>query len=263
MTSVDPQHPLAGCFARVDRAEAHLEFLRREIAILDAEAKLSVPIKVHIDRQRPSIEVSAAADVSLPHHIGIIFGDAVHNLHSALDNLVFALGKRDGRNPGRDSQFPIVNEPNEWFTDGVRRALDVVGPHDRARIEAHQPFMMRNNVAPKHNVLARLKRYSNVGKHQFVQPIGVVTSNASIGDNIATIDCRILGVEESIVKNLRKDAVIARLPIEITGASPSVRTVNLTIPWYAAIDTEPVEQFLALAHAYVHDLMVEFLDSFV
>jgi hypothetical protein len=263
MTGVDPQHPLAGCFARVDRAQGHLESLKAEIRLLDAEAKLSVPIKVHIDRQRSCVEVSAAADVFLPHLIGIIFGDAVHNLHSALDNLVFALGKREGRNTGSDSQFPIVNEPNQWFTDEVRRALDVVGPHDRARIEAHQPFMRRNNVAPVHNVLARLKRYSNVGKHRYIQPIGVVAANASIGDNIATFDCRILGIEESIVTNLRKNAVLARLPIEIIGPNPSVRVVNITIPWHPAIDGEPVEQFLAGAHAYVHDLIIEFFDSFV
>lgn len=215
--------------------------------------------KTNVDFERGNGSVFVAEDVQLPPAFGIIFGDIMHNLHSALDNLVFALGKIAGR-PTRESRFPIVNHENEWFTADVLAGLHAVRPHDRALIEAHQPFMRINGVHPDQNVLARIKNYSNEDKHRVITPVwghAVVTSN-----NVVTERCDVFDVDQKS-SPLRKNAEIITFSVRVTGPDPKVN-MEATLALYPALGSrgEHVHDFTYAAIDYVRALIEQFRPSF-
>jgi hypothetical protein len=215
------------------------------------------PVKLHLDGEGKKLTIVAMDDVRLPVFVGVLFGEVIHNLHATLDNLAHELARLNVKNPARTVQFPILNSPNEWFTEDTRAMLADIGPHDRARIEAHQPFMGTNNVPPKHNVLARLKRYSNEGKHRVVTPIGGVSMGTAI-DHLEAKGFRIVGSQLEGPKALRKDAVLGSFDIEITEPDPHV-DMKAGFTWYPALDNgDPAEQFLKLTLVYVYNVVLEF-----
>ena len=72
-----------------------------------------------------------------------MFGEIVRGLHATLDNLVFALGfsKRNKIRPDdRSSAYPILLQPNDWFTEKTAGKLRYIDVEDRAKIDLTQPF---------------------------------------------------------------------------------------------------------------------------
>jgi hypothetical protein len=255
--TVPVAHALDGCFERLDRGEAHLDAFKAACRESETEVNSRLTIKPDLDLKRNLLKAVVAEDARLPVRVGVIFGDVIHNLHAALDNLAFELGCLDGKTPGRASEFPILNEPNDWFTKRVERSLAFVRPQDRTRIESRQPFMRLDNRAPKDDVLARIKRYSNEGKHRVVTPIGG-TAMGTLLEAVQPTDFRIVEADLDIQKALRKDAVIAKFAIEITGQNPKV-SMKGSLRWYPSLDDgDPAEQFLTGALAYVRGLIDEF-----
>jgi hypothetical protein len=254
-------HPLDGCFARLERVQVHIDALKADFPTYEINPDPNLPLFLpHMDFQRRRITVTVSRDVDLPLRWAVIAGDAIHGLHSTLDNLVHELGRLTTKTPSRSSEFPILNHPNEWFTEDTRKALTDVRPQDRARIEAHQPFMERGDLPAKHNVLARLKRYSNEGKHRTLTLLSATTAE-HVMEVANAVDCVITGIEAPTDKKLRKDAVIASATFEPTGPLPAVH-MRGGIVWYVTLENqEPIETFLERAHAYIHDLVVEFRNA--
>lgn len=256
-------HPLDGCFARLKRAEAHLHALKTALGYNTSDRNpipVDIPLKVNIDNERNVATIVCTHDIRLPVDIGVILSDLFHNLHATLDNLAYELGGLDGRTPVRTSQFPIIEKADEWFTNDVRLMLASIRPQDRARIEAHQPFMAPAGDPPKHHVLARLKRYSNESKHRVVTPIGGVTM-VSVLDEVIPKDMDITAQRVAPNKTLRQNAVLATFAFTPTGPEPNV-SVKGRLGWYPAMDKgDSVEQFAVTLVAYVHDLLVEFNDN--
>jgi hypothetical protein len=54
-----------------------------------------------------------------PFRLGLIFGDFLYNLRSALDNLITQLVLLAGNTPGKHNQFPILDRPDKWKTGGT------------------------------------------------------------------------------------------------------------------------------------------------
>jgi hypothetical protein len=254
-------HPLDGCFERIIRATLHKDTLQADLRAETSDPDFGPTFKVDMHKKRFSVAVICEEDFFLPPRLGVIFGDAIHNLHASLDNLVFELGKLDNTTPGHDSHFPILNSANEWFADDTLRALAYVRPHDRTRIELHQPFM-QVGIAPKDHVLARIRRYSNEGKHRVMTPIAGGVGEGVL-ESLETTDVRVTSAQPFITKPLRKDAVVAEFALELTGPHPNVK-VSGKIGWYAALEDDmtcDVITFLETAIAYVHNLLVDFRDN--
>ena len=93
----------------------------------------------------------------------LVFGDAVHNLRSALDSLVWELAHFDGHEPRRprDLYFPIVTEEENW-----PRAANMLESCPEAvveRIRLMQPFLIPDAGPSGLEVLAHL---NNQDKHR-------------------------------------------------------------------------------------------------
>jgi hypothetical protein len=255
-------HPLAGCFKRIERADAHLQTLKGLIGTseLQTDPPGAKIIEPQIDVERNVLQFVATLDLEVPIEFGIVFGDAIHNLHAALDNLAFELASLHGKKPDPKSAFPIWNAANEWFDERTFPMLRTIGPEDRARIESHQPFMRRNGVEPKDQVLARLKRYSNQSKHRVITPLATVSAGFIVS-HIEAHGLRIIGARPDLQKPFRKDAVVAIFDVEITDLTDNHVTMEAQIPFFPAVDGEHAQGFLTGAIAYVHDLLVEFADA--
>lgn len=93
----------------------------------------------------------------------LLFGDAVHNLRSALDSLVWELAHIDGnapRNP-RGLYFPIVADEARW--PSAAKMLDACPIEVVERIRLMQPFLIPDPGTSGLEVLATL---SNQDKHR-------------------------------------------------------------------------------------------------
>jgi len=115
----------------------------------------------------------------VPLRLGLIAGDAIHCLRSALDHLAWQLAVI-GDGPDRNTQFPLIDNLNE-YRRLEHRLLHGIAQGHRTRIEALQPYHVRQLVdagTPLErgdprivNVsLMAIGRLDNVDKHRLILP---------------------------------------------------------------------------------------------
>jgi hypothetical protein len=93
----------------------------------------------------------------------LLFGDAVHNLRSALDSLVWELAHFDGREPRNPKglYFPIITDEVNW--PRAARMLESCPAEVIERIRLMQPFLIQDAGPSGLEVLGDL---SNQDKHR-------------------------------------------------------------------------------------------------
>ena len=97
----------------------------------------------------------------------IRFGESLHNLRSALDNLVWGLATLDGTEPQRPKalQFPIVEKAADWQSESKR--ISELSAAARSAIEGVQPFQRNGQDGnPENDPLLLLSRLNIVDKHR-------------------------------------------------------------------------------------------------
>jgi hypothetical protein len=95
-----------------------------------------------------------------------LYGDAIHNLRSALDNLAWGLATAGDRTPKHPKKvaFPIVERSGRW-RDQSQCIAELPSPA-RAAIRNIQPFQRKGkDGAPSQDPLLLLRRLSNTDKH--------------------------------------------------------------------------------------------------
>ncbi len=101
---------------------------------------------------------------------GLLLGECVHNLRSALDNLAFALARvhRDPPEKPQRIAFPIYQEKTQFEKQG-RGNIDQLPGSAAALIERLQPFQRDGSPAfgtPERDALVLLQWLSNADKHR-------------------------------------------------------------------------------------------------
>lgn len=111
----------------------------------------------------------------------LIAGDAIHNLRSALDHLVYQLADKAGTGAGPHTAFPVCNDPKQYWGQKETLLRGVVERH-RARIEAVQPYNVVYDVAERkilreymtNGFMQIINRLDNWDKHRLLLPfVGV------------------------------------------------------------------------------------------
>jgi hypothetical protein len=139
---------------------------------------------------------------------GVIFGDAVHNLRSALDHLVWQLVRLNNKNPSGANQFPICDTGTNYWSVGWRngkktsstreRCLGGVSDAHKALIDEMQPY--RTRIPPRaSHALSTLRDLSNHDKHRLIHLTAfaidfpdsealdkLLVANADAGERIGT-----------------------------------------------------------------------------
>lgn len=168
----DTRAATAGIRAKLSRANEHLELLGRE---MDAYIDRS-PHSYTIDPNGEFVDSFRVHRFKLlepmPVTWGVILGEIVHNLHSALDHTVcqLLLDKGISIGPGNTVKrpgFPICEKPSEW-KDGAK-SIRGVGPGVEAFIKSLQPYESPQVAG---HPLWSLKTLWNQDKHRLIQSWG-------------------------------------------------------------------------------------------
>ncbi len=97
---------------------------------------------------------------TFPERLGLLVGDAVHNLRSALDHAVWQLA---GASASRVNQFPIF-EAVKRFADAEPNYLRGVSEAARRIIESEQPY----HDPPTGLSILMIRRMDNIDKHRVI-----------------------------------------------------------------------------------------------
>ena len=133
--SISTPRVFVGPWLKVQRANAHIGDLKLEIrGYLERK-----PYHVFIDRdaqrgtQTPTCEVKEGASSLW----GLLVGDAVHNLRSALDHMTNDLVAMNNRKAG-GARFPVFADEEGW-TKNIKHIKGVSDAH-RDQLRALQPY---------------------------------------------------------------------------------------------------------------------------
>jgi hypothetical protein len=171
--------------AKLERARHHLDTLEAAIdKFMDNEPYDAV---AKYSRAKGGYYAILRRAEPLPAWWSLVVGDAVHNLRSSLDTLVYALTKKAlGREPTteevREVQYPIVEELRS-FPGEFGRRVRYLGKDEWAEIFWTQPFWFTDPTLtdkPRLSVLAILRDLSNVDKHRHLVIAAAAATSSSI-----------------------------------------------------------------------------------
>lgn len=157
----------------VTEIQARLNHVGIRTNELDAAIKAwtaANPIKLEavIDPDRLAWRLILTLDPAPPLKTwGFMFGDAIHNLRSLLDNLLVAIARAEGVTGSKLSkiQFPTATTETAWTESRWRIAS--LPALVRESIESVQPFQrLAESRDPEQDGLFRLSRLNNVDKHR-------------------------------------------------------------------------------------------------
>jgi|SRR5580700_633676 hypothetical protein len=174
-----------GVELKVERAKLHAEALTNSIAEWTRRSPLSAKPEYLADRLGFRLVLQSFVESPPLESWGLLAGDCVHNLRSALDNLAYALAmlKRDPPADPSGIYFPVFEDAGA-FAARARRTLEQL-PEDAARLlEAFQPFH-RGVEHMQRDALLLLHHLDRHDKHRLPQ---VVLLAVNQGAHIAQIE---------------------------------------------------------------------------
>jgi len=210
--------------AKLARARVHLEALKREIEVVVSKRDFyTAETEPDPDSQYWHYVVFVPKprdDPPIEYSLGVIFGDVIHNLRSALDYIVTALVKASpSATIGNKHQFPIF-ESRTGYEDRVGDDTTVkpgkmLGgvTHGIREIWDLQPFhrdpKMATSLPPGHDIvagypLAQIRRFSDADKHRLM---------AAIVPKIEEVD---------VIAN-RPDAIAEKRQLDLSDWEPNVK----------------------------------------
>lgn len=161
--------PMDAIRLKVKRATEHFNNFKAALNIGDSAIGPPRTQGIHLQDDW-TLKYSTDSPVPGP-EAGIILGDAIHQLRSALDHLICALVVRThNRLKCTDVNFPIHKTAKEFadnwrISQGVLEAL--IGSSELAQVELSQPYK-RNPTNPIRDPLYILGQLDNIDKHRIV-----------------------------------------------------------------------------------------------
>jgi len=174
---------------KIARANEHLHTLDSELSVFLEPYTKSRLVNHQFDGTWHIVSLKPVIQEPVPLLFSIICGEAVHNLRSALDHLIWQLVLAEGNRPGRSNTFPIYSKAKDFETkvrlprDPKRSPLHGIAPDSEAwaLIEKEQPY---HRQVPNEHYLATLAMLSNVDKHRALHRQMIYPSAGSMSDAI-------------------------------------------------------------------------------
>lgn len=155
--------PLAGPKLKVERAKSHIADLEKEIgAFYDGKP---YEIRHHRDAKTGENVYTLHISQKIPAHWTTIIGDAVHNLRSALDQLVCDLVVANRKQPTRRTGFPIAGTLKRYEAD-AKGKIALTSPQAQRFISDLKPYDGGNPF------LYVLHELDVLDKHKGIIPVG-------------------------------------------------------------------------------------------
>ena len=190
---------LAGVWAKIARADDQFQLLEREMrAFFDRDPEPIGTSVGYFDSESGWHISYGVVNEEPPPRLGVILGELVHNVRSALDHLVWQLVIWNDNDPVPGvggNAFPFAMTKNAW--KGAQKGpLAGVADKHRAIIREVQPY--KGSDGPENTVTADLSHLSNVDKHQIVHPTLATILDPGAGPHRASF--RVVEGEAEIVQ---------------------------------------------------------------
>jgi len=153
------------------RAQMHFGELNKELRAYYETEPISFTPHATYTPEEPRFVFRETKPV--PARIGLIAGDCLQNLRSALDYLVWELVGAAGNEPCKKNAFPVALSPEAYEDDLKKRGkLNGVAQKAEAHIRALQPFHTPEATRDG-AILAVLDLLTNINKHRRVLLTGM------------------------------------------------------------------------------------------
>lgn len=163
---------------KLARADSQVGALADQISAWTSGNPINVRVELREGRLGYRLILQDFAETAPLDDWGLLIGECVHNLRSALDNLAFALARLLRDPPSRPEQiaFPIYQDRSKFEKHG-RVKLDQMPPEAGSLIERLQPYQ-RDKVevegTPDTDALVRLQLLNNQDKHRIPSVVLIV-----------------------------------------------------------------------------------------
>jgi hypothetical protein len=166
-------NPLDGCYLKLERSQQHLQGLYESAErFFQADGGFFFTFNGESNAQRTKYVFTVDEVPDLPTlEWGIIVGDAVQNLRSALDQLVYAVATA----PTDGCAFPIYKTEKDW-TIKSPGLLWSVPEQIQAFIKAAQPYHLEDRAET--HPFAMLQALDNLNKHRTIPTTALVPALA-------------------------------------------------------------------------------------
>lgn len=145
---------------------------------------------------------------------GVLLGEAVHNLRSALDQAVYAAATE----PSGEHEFPVVATPEKWDRVASAKLRSVPAPVV-ALIKEVQPF---HAVDPNLHSLEVLRYLSNQDKHRLLYTTMLALADAQPRFESVRDVAEIRAVEV-FHREVEEGAELIRVTVSPNGPNPTIR----------------------------------------
>jgi hypothetical protein len=148
---------------------------------------------------------------------GVLIGELVHNMRSALDHTIYAAAT----SPGNKNQFPIFTKKSDWDSK-VEPMLHSVPDQVVKIAEEAQPYNAPTSTDPKTHLLAILNRLSNYDKHRLLHTSVMTLQGAAPGFEMGQ---GVTAIREVAVGfgPLEPGATVVRVTISFDEPDPQVK----------------------------------------
>ena len=168
--------------AKFSRAQEHFTHLQQLVTAFFAPKPYRIRTESNDDLTEHRFYVEF--DTPVPEtEWGLIFGDGVHCLRSALDHTVYAVAvKESGTDPPpawRELMFPITEDVSKW--KGQERRIKTLGGPVRAVLKTLQPHGSQDEFFLR--PLGGLQEFDNADKHRAVRAVATIPVHSL--DNIS------------------------------------------------------------------------------
>lgn len=167
------------CGLRLHRADDHLTVIYHEVTTF--VETIGRAVQGRFDRDSSEYVFSVAGEP--PAEWGLLVGEFAHQLRAILDNLIWALVEKRGKNPDTDTGFIIADKATQWKTGWASR-LKGLDKNQVALVQSRQPYLRGDQFLS--HPLSRLNFINNQDKHHLLLPIAsaVALVPATLGENM-------------------------------------------------------------------------------
>jgi hypothetical protein len=175
---------LTGVNAKLSRAKDHIRTVKGEVISWQDSSPYSITKETNADFTRWALVIRLLKPADLLRlnllRWTLIIGDAINNLRSALDHLIYAIAVYEsGSNPPPDEKrlaFPICDTFGE-FKDAAKRIKSLTADV-RTAVESVQPYNRTHPMLPA--LLAILRDFNNTDKHKLLRLAYSATSEGQV-----------------------------------------------------------------------------------
>lgn len=144
--------------AKAERAGEHFYYLNAEIDAFWKSKPYEIATKRDPETRRLTYYLAKAQPV--PIRFGLLTGDAIQNLRSALDHLVWQMVLAAGNVPGRHTAFPVYDDTVP--AKGPRGQIAGITAKAQQAVDALNPYKTGNPA------LWMLDQLNNIDKHRTI-----------------------------------------------------------------------------------------------